>query len=379
MRDDTDDYRQVLLSGVPLMDVRAPVEFAKGAFPHAHNLPLMDDDERHRVGLCYKQQGQDAAIALGHRIVSGDLKAARLAAWTAFAQQHPEGYLYCFRGGLRSRTVQQWLRDEAGVHYPLVRGGYKALRQFAVGTIDHHSQHSNWWVLGGMTGTGKTEVVTQFAQGVDLEGLAHHRGSSFGWRARPQPTPIDFENALAIALLRGEQSEAAPPWLVEDESRCIGQCALPVALYQRMQRSPVVWLEEAFDARVDRILWQYVTSQCQEHVALHGPDEGFVRFSAGLLQSMHNIRKRLGLERHAKLQAALQAALDAHARHGDTALHRVWIEGLLRDYYDPMYAYQQQSKAERIVFRGPRDEVVAYLQAQLARAPSAPPPTPTLA
>ena len=366
MRHNTDDHRHVLLSGVPLLDVRSPVEFAKGAFAAATNHPLMSDDERHRVGLCYKQRGQAAAIELGHQLVSGPLKAERLAAWADFARAHPEGYLYCFRGGLRSQTVQRWLREEAGIDYPLVLGGYKALRTCITQTLERLSQHATWWVLGGMTGTGKTEVIAQVEAAIDLEGLAHHRGSSFGWRALPQPTPIDFENTLGTELLRRE-AQGQSAWLVEDESRCIGQCALPQPLYQRMQASPVIWLEAPFEERVDRILHQYVTSQCQEHVALHGADDGFARFAQGLLQSLHNIRKRLGLERHARLQEVLQAALDEQSRSGDTGLHRVWIEGLLREYYDPMYAYQQQQKASRIVFRGDHDAVLAYVRQQFHR------------
>ena len=120
-RPDTTDYRALFLSPTPMMDMRAPAEFTRGAFPSALSLPLMSDDERAQVGMCYKQQGQDAAIALGHELVSGDLKAQRLAQWKAFTQQHPQGYLYCFRGGLRSQTVQRWLREE-GIDYPLITG-----------------------------------------------------------------------------------------------------------------------------------------------------------------------------------------------------------------------------------------------------------------
>lgn len=360
----TQAYREILESGAALLDVRAPIEFAKGAFPNAHNLPLLFDEERHQIGICYKQKGQDAAIALGHQLVNGQVKAERMAAWTAFAQQHPGAHLYCFRGGLRSHTVQAWLQAEAGIDLPLITGGYKALRGFVVANIERLSEHANWTVLGGMTGTGKTEVITQVQASLDLEGFAHHRGSSFGWRAKPQPTPIEFENALGIDLLRRE-SAGQSHWLVEDESRCIGHCALPLSLYARMQRSPIVWLHAPFEERVDRILHQYVTHQCSEHVQWLGPEAGFERFAQGLQQSMHNIRKRLGAERCARLMQALQAALDEQTRTGHTDLHRVWISGLLREYYDPMYTYQEQQKAERIVFRGTHDEVLHHLQTHL--------------
>ena len=91
MRDNTSDYRQLFLSGAPMMDARAPVEFVKGAFPGVLNLPLMDDVERQKVGTCYKQRGQQAAIELGHQLVSGAVKAERVAAWAAFAKANPEG------------------------------------------------------------------------------------------------------------------------------------------------------------------------------------------------------------------------------------------------------------------------------------------------
>ena len=131
-RPDTDDYRALFLGDAPMMDMRAPKEFTQGSFPCASSLPLMSDDERAQVGSCYKQRGQQAAIELGHQLVSGGLKAQRLAGWVDFARNHPDGYVYCFRGGLRSQTVQQWLR-EAGVDYPLIKGGYKAMRRFLHG------------------------------------------------------------------------------------------------------------------------------------------------------------------------------------------------------------------------------------------------------
>ncbi len=129
MRHDTADYRQLFLDDVPMMDARAPVEFSKGAFPGVVNLPLMNDIERQKVGTCYKQHGQQAAIELGHRLVTGKVKAERIEAWAAFARANPHGYIYCFRGGLRSQLVQQWLKSEAGIDYPASR---VATRQCAI-------------------------------------------------------------------------------------------------------------------------------------------------------------------------------------------------------------------------------------------------------
>src|SRR5690606_18901553 len=100
---DCSDYKRIFLQDLPLIDTRAPIEFAKGAFPAAINLPLMTDSERQKVGTCYKQQGQQAAIELGHSLVRGKIKDERVAAWADFARANPQGLLYCFRGGLRSQ------------------------------------------------------------------------------------------------------------------------------------------------------------------------------------------------------------------------------------------------------------------------------------
>src|SRR5690606_38752546 len=146
----------------------------------------------------YKQLGQDAAIELGHRLVSGETKARRVAAWAEFAQNNPSGYLYCFRGGLRSQISQQWLEELTGVRYPRVIGGYKAMRAFLLGALQSAITECRFVVLGGLTGTGKTDVLRQLDNSIDLEAHAHHRGSSFGRHANAQPSQIDFENRLAI-------------------------------------------------------------------------------------------------------------------------------------------------------------------------------------
>lgn len=358
MRDNSSNYRDIFLNDLPMMDARAPVEFSKGAFPGVLNLPLMDDSERQRVGTCYKQHGQDAAIALGHQLVSGQVKAERVAAWAAFAKANPHGYLYCFRGGLRSQITQQWLA-EAGIDYPRVIGGYKAMRTFLLETTQQAVAECDFVILGGLTGTGKTDVLVQLNNSLDLEGHANHRGSSFGKRASGQPAQIDFENRLAIDLLK-QRARGTEQLVLEDEGRMVGSCTVPLELYQGMQQYPLVWLEDAFEDRVERILRDYVVNLCAEFIALHGEEEGFRLYAERLLQSLSNIQKRLGGERYQRLLAIMQAALDEQ-RSGAVALHRDWIAGLLREYYDPMYAYQRESKAARIEFAGDQAAVIAYL------------------
>ena len=363
-RDNTADFRAIFLNDVPLMDVRAPVEFNKGAFPHTINLPLMNDIERQKVGTCYKQSGQQAAIALGHELVAGEIKAARIKMWSEFARAHPDGYLYCFRGGLRSQVTQQWLR-EAGIEYPRIIGGYKAMRTFLIETLERAVEECQFVLVGGLTGTGKTEVLAQLNNAIDLEAHANHRGSSFGKRATSQPAQIDFENALAIDFLK-KRARGFQQFVLEDEGRIVGSCSLPLPLYEGMQHFPLVWLEDSFEGRVERILRDYVIDLCAEFVALHGVEQGPLLFAERLRNSLRNLLKRLGSERYQRLAAIMDAALNAQQRDDGFDLHRQWIAALLNEYYDPMYAYQRQSKASRIEFSGSQDAVVAYLRERLA-------------
>lgn len=364
MRANTEDYRQLFLQSVPLMDVRAPVEFQKGAFPGTTNRPLMDDAERQQVGTCYKQSGQQAAIALGHSLVRGDLKDQRIAGWRAFAQQHPEGYLYCFRGGLRSQIVQQWLA-EAGVEYPRVVGGYKAMRRFLIDSLDASVRDCPLQVVAGLTGTGKTEVIHALDNSLDLEGHAHHRGSSFGRHATRQPGQIDFENALAIEALRA-RAAGCEQLVLEDESRMVGSCTVPLGLYDAMQTAPLIWLEDSFDNRVGRILGDYVIDMHAQFAALYPqqPEQAFSLFSEHLSGGLLRIRKRLGGERFQSLERVMQQALAEQERTGTVQAHREWIEALLIHYYDPMYAYQRAGKEGRVVFSGDRQAVIEYLRSQ---------------
>lgn len=364
-RPDSANFREIFLGRAPLMDVRAPVEFGKGAFPTAVNLPLMNDIERQKVGTCYKQRGQQAAIALGHELVGGAIRQQRIAAWAEFARRHPDGYLYCFRGGLRSQLTQEWLASEAGIAYPRVVGGYKALRTYLIEAIEQAVAECDLVLVGGLTGSGKTEVLAQLDNAIDLEGHANHRGSSFGKRATGQPGQIDFENALAIDFLE-RRATGAQAFALEDEGRIIGSCALPLPLFEAMQRLPLVWLNDSLESRIERILRDYVVDLSAEFVLLHGLEQGMPAFAERLRQSLARIVKRLGRERYGRLAAVMDAALAEQQRSGSVALHRGWIAGLLTEYYDPMYAYQRDGKAERIEFAGTQQAVVEYLRERCA-------------
>ena len=338
----------LLANDVPLIDLRAPAEFARGAFPSAVNLPLLNDDERAEIGTLHKRRGREAAIRRGHELVAGEVRNARLKGWTDFLARHPEAWIYCWRGGLRSSIVQSWL-SESGWTVPRVEGGYKRLRQTcldafdALGSCAVPGPAKRWLVLAGRTGVGKTAVIETLPEAIDLEALAQHRGSAFGGHRHGQPTPIAFENALAIGYLKHRGARL----IVEDESRTIGRLALPQSWHALMQQAPIVLLEAPMAERVAHIRTEYV----DEPLANGLPETALLNRHQAALD---RIGKRLGHQRHLEVGQALTTAF----HNGN---HDNWIEKLLTWYYDPMYDHQLRTKQRRVEFRGGRTQVVAYL------------------
>ncbi|WP_188149566.1 tRNA 2-selenouridine(34) synthase MnmH [Teredinibacter waterburyi] len=358
-RPDSANYTEIFLTDTPLLDTRAPTEFARGSFPNAENIPLMNDLEREQVGTCYKQHGQDAAIALGHKLVCDKIKTSRVNSWLNFAERNPQGYLFCFRGGLRSQISQQWL-SEAGCDYPRIEAGYKAMRRFLIDNLELHTKNKSFVIVGGQTGSAKTELLPRISSSLDLEGLANHRGSAFGKRVAGQPAQITFENAVAIELLKLHHQAPRHTIIVEDESKLIGRCALPESLRLAMSKSPLVVVETLLSERVEHSFKNYILHNLIDCQQLLGEEAGFARFATELLQSLDKIRRRLGGARHTELQQWMNDALEQH-RRGDSSGHLRWIETLLRDYYDPMYNYQIEQKKERVIFSGRPNDVVDYL------------------
>lgn len=240
--------------GYTLLDARSPGEYGVGHLPGAKSLPLFNDAERAEVGTLYKQESPDAALLTGLEIAGGKMRwlveeARRLA---------PSGkvVVHCWRGGQRSGSVA-WLLERAGMEVVKLTGGYKASRKFIrnyLATSPH-----NFQVLSGPTGSGKTPVLLAMkdlgAAVVDLEGIANHKGSSFGAIGEaPQPSTEQFENALfgELRTIPG----GATVWL-EDESRMIGHVYLPDEFYDRLTAAPVTLLEQPTAWRIDRLVELY--------------------------------------------------------------------------------------------------------------------------
>jgi tRNA 2-selenouridine synthase len=352
-------FQQLFLEQRPLLDVRAEVEYERGSFPGAVNIPILNNAERERVGIIYKNEGPEAATSAGYEMVSGETKQARITAWCEFLESNPSAYLYCFRGGQRSSIAAEWLKD-SGINIPRIEGGYKALRNFLIAGLERWSNYFDPCIIGGKTGTGKTVVLNRFEQSVDLEGLANHRGSAFGKRMVAQPGQINFENSLAIKLLSLHHSRRKL-LLLEDEGKLIGRLKIPSPLYDHMGNGQLVIVEAKPEDRARRIYDEYILAQWNEYrVSEDDEEHAFQKFGDYLLTGLAGISKRLGGLRYAETRTVMEKALQEH-KQGNPELHLQWISTLLAHYYDPMYDYQLSKKQERIVFTGSALEVEDYL------------------
>jgi tRNA 2-selenouridine synthase len=353
-----EDFKSIVLNQTPLLDVRAPIEFNQGAFETAQNIPLMNDQERHDIGICYKQKGHDAAVELGHTLVNEQARLPRIEAWAEFIDSHPGALLYCFRGGQRSKISQQWLADH-GYQITRLKGGYKAFRRFLIDYLDNLpnlfiEKNIQPIILAGRTGAGKTIVLQQLENAIDLEGLAHHRGSAFGRHATPQPTQINFENQLSMALMRFIETPHRN-LIIEDEGRNIGSVSMSADLFATLKSGPRIVVETPLAERIEITHQEYVLQAQTEYANL---DE-WVEFMRGAFGRIH---KRLGGERHQRVLKAFEDGLQLQLETGATEGHRGWIEILLSEYYDPMYDYQMTKSDDPVIFQGSIDEVVSFLK-----------------
>jgi len=359
-----DDFRSIVLNNTPLIDVRAPVEFKKGAFFNAVNLPIMSDEERHEVGICYKNKGNEKAIELGHELVSGDIKEQRVQAWLGFMDANPDALLYCFRGGQRSRIAQEWI-GERGREIVRLKGGYKAFRSYLLDELENSYKQFKPIFLGGRTGSGKTIELKKMQNAIDLEALANHRGSSFGRKITPQTSQIDFENNLIYKIIQ-KLEEGFKTLVFEDEGKHVGSVFMPDSFIEILPNTPLVILEREMDKRIEITLNEYVLD-AQKMYESAGYKDALEAWQLDIKSAMERIKRRLGDQRYREVYAIFEEALGEQKRSGSYEKYRDWVEYLLREYYDPMYDYQIQKRSHLIAFRGDAKEVHEYINSALAK------------
>ena len=306
-----------LTDTLPLVDVRSPAEFAQGHIPGAVNIPLFNNDERAIVGIGYKNGGKEHAVQLGLEIVG-----PKLAGFVKQAKQlapKKEILVHCWRGGMRSGSMA-WLFETAGIKAYTLEGGYKAYRQHIRARF---SDPVKMIVLGGFTGSGKTDILKELQkrgeQFIDIEALAHHKGSVFGPLGQePQPTNEQFENNLADVWRKFDFSKRI--W-VEDESRQLGKCVLPDPLFFQLRKAPLIKIIVPKPEREKRLVKEY---------------GGFKK--EALIEQLVKIRERLGGQYLKEALTALE----------NNDLHKV--AGLALRYYDKAYAHGAAQRPPEKVF-----------------------------
>ena len=355
----SDDFKSIVLNNIPLIDVRAPIEYQKGAFTNSVNLPLMNNEERHLIGIKYKDKGNAEAVKLGHKLVKEDVKDNRVNAWLNFKAEHPDALLYCFRGGQRSKISQEWMR-ESGKDIVRLKGGYKAFRSYLMQEIEESIKHFKPIIIGGRTGSGKTILLQNIKNAIDLEALANHRGSTFGRKTIPQPTQINFENSLAYDLIQ-KLDRGFEKLFFEDEGKYVGSVYIPKEFAEYLSHAPIIILETPDDERINITFNEYIVEAQKSYKTLFEKD--FLQeWVKDIQEAMKRINRRLGSERYKIVCNLFQDALDEQMENNSLHIYKIWIAYLLNEYYDPMYDYQIQKNASKILFKGSNEEIISYIQ-----------------
>ena len=320
----TEDLRQT--SG-QLIDIRSPSEFNQGHWPGAINLPLFSDEERAAVGKSYKREGREKAILLGLKFTAPKLLTLKKELehlsqirfeTNVIESQKPCLRLYCWRGGMRSASIG-WLANLLNLKPVILKGGYKAYRKWV------HQQFIKEWplrLIGGRTGTGKTDILISMSKmginTIDLEGLANHRGSSFGGLGQPlQPTSEQYENLLAETLQNYKDTRNKDIWL-EAESANLGRCRIPSELFKQMKKAPLLEIERSKAERIEQLVKIY---------SKHDKE--------ALKQATSRISRRLGPQRTKQALTAIE--------------NEQWEQACnsMLDYYDRCYDYELDKRPKR--------------------------------
>lgn len=302
-----------------IYDVRTPSEYSHAHIPGAYNLPIFSDIERAEIGTLYKKYSREEAIRQGFEIFGPKM--------TSFldiilSHGHIVGdtlLFHCWRGGMRSKAMA-WLANFYGFNALVLDGGYKAYRNY---TLERLTNTLPLIIIGGYTGSGKTNILHSLSnigeQIIDVEDIAHHRGSAFGSiGCKPQTSQEDFENRLSASFPDSIDSSI---W-IEDESRKIGTNILPLALYTQIQKSQVLFIDIPKSIRVQFLVDQYRETDLSV-----------------LKQSLSRIKKRLGGLVYSKAEQSLT--------EGDLAT----CFSYALEYYDNTYTFGMLRRDQSLIHR----------------------------
>jgi len=301
---------------IPVIDVRTPAEFEHAHIPGAINIPIFSDEERAVVGTIYKKQNKDKAILRGLEFVGPKL--AGLAKLAKKLSKEQKLLVHCWRGGMRSASMA-WLFETVGLQIDMLEGGYKTYRNYIKSKF---AEKYKIIILGGMTGSGKTEILKHIKnlgeQVIDLEGVAHHKGSAFGsFGEQKQTSTEQFENNLFEEWKNIDKNKYL--WL-EDESISIGYVRIPEEIFVQMRSSDVLKVNIT---KKERIKWLV---------------EEYAKFDKKMLEAaVLKISKRLG-------GANTKLAIDAINNEEFSKVADITLQ-----YYDKAYNYGLSKRENKIL------------------------------
>ncbi len=310
-----------------MIDVRSPSEFAEDHWPGAINLPVLYDAERAQVGTLYKQQDPFTARKLGAALVTHNIS-GHLHCHFQDKDRTYHPLIYCWRGGQRSESFGTVLA-QIGWGVTIIQGGYKTYRAWVREQLQTRVSLLTLRILRGPTGVGKTLILNRMAelghQILNLEGLAHHRGSLLGedWTT-PQPSQKLFETKLVQCL---QQLDPSQPVWIESESNRVGDLHIPGTMWKQMRVARCVDVEAPLQVRVSHLMKEY------PHLIAH-PD----------------ILKR-------KLQHLVQHQGRARIQHWIHLIdHQAWdqfVSEILEHHYDVAYRHSliRTFKASQQIFQ----------------------------
>ncbi len=302
---------------IPIIDVRSPAEFEHAHIPDAINIPLFNNEERAIIGTIFNRKGQKEAILAGLEIAGQKIRS--YAEEGLKVSKNNKLMLHCWRGGMRSAAMA-WLFEKVGIKSCVLKGGYKSYRRFLK---EYFSGKFYLCVLGGMTGSGKSEILFELEklgyQVIHLEKIAHHKGSAFGSLGQsPQNSNEQFENDLFTYLYPLDPSSTI--W-IEDESMNIGRNIIPPEFFRTMNNSPIIVIEIDRRLRLKKLLKEYGQYSKEE-----------------LWFCLNKITRRLGgLNTNQAKQALEEEKTERTAE-------------IILDYYDKTYSFNLTKKPKNKIF-----------------------------
>ncbi|WP_047154552.1 tRNA 2-selenouridine(34) synthase MnmH [Aneurinibacillus tyrosinisolvens] len=303
-----------------LIDVRSPGEYKEATIPGAVNVPLFTDEERAEIGIAYKHRGQKEAKWQGMHLVS-----PKLPRLMEQIKEHTTGkqpVVFCWRGGMRSLSMATFAQF-SGLPVLRLTGGYRAYRQHVNEHLTAALLPDVLYVLHGMTGVGKTHILTQLAAWeqhvLDLEDYAGHRGSVFGSIGIEEKNQKMFDALLYENLLEIKKNDDSYAYM-EAESRRIGKIVLPEFLVEGKRKGIHFSVEAPLEVRVERLYEDYIIPYQDKGWFIQQVTEAFQAIARRMETSARNDCYRYLVERK----------------------YRLFIRTLLQTYYDPRYSHKEE-------------------------------------